>query len=110
MSAEGRVAFDLARPSGDGGRDAIGQLFVGPTDDQIGLEFALEAKCYAPTNGVNVRDLSRLISRLRHRQLGVLVTTSFLADQAYTRLHQDGHPSSSWPPPTSSRPCCGTAS
>ncbi len=64
----------------------------GPTDDQIGLEFALEAKCYAPDNGVNVRDLSRLTSRLRHRQLGVLVTTSYLGDQAYTQLRQDGHP------------------
>ena len=54
--------------------------------------FALEAKCYAADNGVGVRELSRLISRLRHRQFGVLVTTSYLAPQAYAELRQDDHP------------------
>ena len=29
---------------------------------------------------------------LRHRQFGMLVTTSFLADQAYQELIEDGHP------------------
>ncbi|MCP1762460.1 O-acetyl-ADP-ribose deacetylase (regulator of RNase III) [Bradyrhizobium japonicum] len=36
----------------------------------------LEAKCYGSGNSVGVREMSRLISRLRHRQFGVLVTTS----------------------------------
>ena len=56
------------------------------------MEFALEAKCYAPTTGVGVKDTSRLISRLRHRQFGVLVTTSYVADQAYKEIREDGHP------------------
>jgi hypothetical protein len=30
-----------------------------------------------------VREMSRLISRLRHRQFGVLVTTSYVDNQAY---------------------------
>ncbi|HFD86497.1 MAG TPA: restriction endonuclease, partial [Gammaproteobacteria bacterium] len=53
----------------------------------------LEAKCYAPSGkGVGVKELSRLISRLRHRQFGILVTTSYLASQAYRELKEDGHP------------------
>ena len=60
--------------------------------DRIALDFALEAKCYAAENGVGVKELSRLISRLRHRQFGILVTTSFLCNQAYQELRSDRHP------------------
>jgi hypothetical protein len=52
----------------------------------MSLDFALEAKCYAPENGVGVKELSRLVSRLRHRQFGILVTASFLGHQAYQEL------------------------
>lgn len=38
------------------------------------------------------RDISRLISRLRHRQFGILVTTSYLALQAYKEIKEDEHP------------------
>jgi hypothetical protein len=82
----------ITRPSVDGGRDAIGIYRVGPLADRISLDFALEAKCYAPENGVGVKELSRLISRLRHRQFGILVTTSFLCHQAYQELRSDRHP------------------
>jgi hypothetical protein len=51
----------VTRPSVDGGRDAIGTYRVGPLADRISLDFALEAKCYAPENGVGVKELSRLI-------------------------------------------------
>ena len=63
-----------------------------PAADPVAVEFALEAKCYAPGNGVGVRETSRLISRLRHRQFGVLVTTSHLDAQAYQEIREDGHP------------------
>ena len=56
------------------------------------LGFALEAKCYAPTSSVGVRETSRLISRLRYRQFGILVTTSYLDTQAYREIREDGHP------------------
>jgi Restriction endonuclease len=82
----------VTRPTVDGGRDAIGTYRVGPLADRIVLDFALEAKCYAPGNGVGVKELSRLISRLRHRQFGILVTTSFLGHQAYQELRSDRHP------------------
>jgi len=41
---------------------------------------------------VGVRDISRLISRLRHRQFGVLVTTSVVDIQAYKEIKEDQHP------------------
>jgi hypothetical protein len=84
--------IDVTRPWRDGGRDAVGEYLLGPRADPVAVEFALEAKCYAPTNGVGVRETSRLISRLRHRQFGVLVTTSYLDGQAYKEIREDGHP------------------
>lgn len=43
-------------------------------------------------NTVGVREVSRLISRIRHRQFGVLVTTSAVARQAYEEVREDRHP------------------
>src|SRR5688572_21180409 len=86
------AALDLTRPSRDGGRDAVGQLRLGRGATSILVDFALEAKCYLPTNSVGVREMSRLISRLRHRQFGILVTTSFVDMQAYREIKEDGHP------------------
>ena len=84
--------IDVTRPWRDGGRDAVGEYLLGPPADPIAVEFALEAKCYAPANSVGVRETSRLISRLRYRQFGVLITTSHLDAQAYREIREDGHP------------------
>jgi hypothetical protein len=84
--------IDVTRPWRDGGRDAVGDYLLGPGDDPVAVEFALEAKCYGPSNSVGVRETSRLISRLRHRQFGVLVTTSYVHAQAYQEIREDGHP------------------
>lgn len=84
--------WEITRPWRDGGRDAVGTYRIGSGAGSIDVEFALEAKCYAPSNGVGVRPLSRLLSRLRHRQFGILVTTSFLDRQAYDELVEDQHP------------------
>lgn len=99
LAAEVWVASDrhvnhveVTRPSRDGGRDAVGTYRIGPGKDPIALEFALEAKCYAPANGVGVRDVARLISRIRHRQFGLFVTTSFIRTQVYKEVREDGHP------------------
>ena len=86
------VALDVTRPSRDGGRDGVGRYRIGQTQNCITVDFALEAKCYNPSSGLGVKVLSRLISRLRHRQFGILVTTSFLGDQAYQELVEDDHP------------------
>ena len=84
--------IDLTRPSRDGGRDAVGKLRIGSGASGILVDFALEAKCYDTSTGVGVRDMSRLISRLRHRQFGILVTTSYVNLQAYREIKEDAHP------------------
>jgi len=86
------VSHELTRPSRDGGRDVIGEYRIGLESSAILVDYALEAKCYAEQNSVGVRELSRLISRLRHRQFGILVTTSYVNTQAYKEIKEDGHP------------------
>jgi Restriction endonuclease AspBHI N-terminal/Restriction endonuclease len=86
------ASLDVTRPSRDGGRDAVGQLRIGAGPASILVDFALEAKCYSPPGSVGVRDMSRLISRLRHRQFGILVTTTWLDLQAYREIKEDQHP------------------
>lgn len=85
-------SIDVTRPTRDGGRDAIGKFRIGNGESSVLVDFALEAKCYAADNPVAVKELSRLISRLRHRQFGILVTTSYVARQAYQEIKEDGHP------------------
>lgn len=94
-----RVVIDeITRGSIDGGRDAIGRYRIGLIDDPVYAEFSLEAKCYRPANGsdsantVGVKEVARLISRIRHREFGVLVTTSAVARQAYEEVREDRHP------------------
>ena len=84
-----RVSIDeITRGSVDGGRDAIGRYRIGLEDDPVYADFSLEAKCYAPPlngqkpNTVGVKEVARLISRIRHRQFGVWVTTSVIGRQA----------------------------
>ena len=86
------ASLDLTRPSRDGGRDGIGRFRIGSGPGSILVDFALEAKCYGPTESVGVRQVSRLISRLRHRQFGILVTTSYLDVYAYKEIKEDQHP------------------
>lgn len=52
----------------------------------------MEAKCYAESHSVGVREMSRLISRIRYRQFGVLITTSYVHEQAYKEVMEVGHP------------------
>ena len=67
------------------GPDAIGTYRVGPVADPISLDFALEAKCSAPENGVGVKELSRLLSRLR---TGISRSWSQPRLRGSNRLHQ----------------------
>lgn len=98
MTDERVVIDEITRGVVDGGRDAIGRYRLGSMADPVYAEFSLEAKCYRPPlNGdtpitVSVSDVARLISRIRHRQFGVLVTTSVIASQAYKEVREDRHP------------------
>lgn len=94
-----RVIIDeITRGTIDGGRDAFGRYLIGLKNDPVYAEFALEAKCYQPPlngarpNTIGVRETSRLISRIKHRQFGVLVTTSVVSRQAYEEVREDRHP------------------
>ncbi len=86
------TSFDLTRPWRDGGRDALGKYKIGHASGAISIECALEAKCYDPKNSVGVHQMSRLISRIRYRQFGIFVTTSYIAEQAYLEVKEDQHP------------------
>lgn len=86
------VTMDLTRPARDGGRDAIGTYKIGEGPSSVLVEFAMEAKCNALDSGLGVKPLSRLISRLKHRQFGIFVTTSYVSDQAYKEIKEDQHP------------------
>jgi hypothetical protein len=92
MQAKESVTFVATRRSADGGRDAYGWYHVGPDTDRIRLEWSLEAKCYAPGNSAGVNETSRLISRLRHREFGVFVTTEYIGKQAYEEIRGDQQP------------------
>ena len=92
MAAKESVSVIATRRSRDSGRDAYGTYSIGPSGDRVHLDFSLEAKCYKPGHGCGVKDTSRLISRLRHRQFGVFVTTSHVGPQPYQEIREDGHP------------------
>ena len=88
-------SFTLTKPWRDGGRDAIGHYSISTGNKAnypLKIDCALEAKCYSPDNSVGVRYMSRLISRIRYRQFGILVTTSYVDSQAYKEVVEDGHP------------------
>ena len=85
------VDYELTRRWADGGRDAIGKYRIGNKDSSIYVDIALEAKCFSFSNAVTMKVTSRLISRLRRRQIGILVTASYLHQQAYKEIIEDQH-------------------
>ena len=89
------IDFKLTRPWRDGGRDALGYYVIGGNSNAnypLRIDCALEAKCYSQDNAVGVKEMSRLISRIRYRQFGVLMTTSYVHQQAYKEVIEDEHP------------------
>lgn len=89
------IDFNQTRPWRDGGRDALGFYSINAgskTNHPLIIDCALEAKCYNSNNSVGVREMSRLISRIRYRQFGILITTSYVDKQAYKEVLEDQHP------------------
>ena len=86
------IDLELTPPTKDGGRDGIGVYRLGTDYSYIKVEFSMEAKCYDARNSNGVHLTSRLISRLKHRQFGYFVTTSFVSAQAYNEIVDDNHP------------------
>ena len=46
------VSCVITRPLRDEGRDALGLYRIGHRDDNVKVEYALEAKCFEPRNGI----------------------------------------------------------
>lgn len=92
------IIDEVTRQVRDGGHDGVGRLRLGPINDPIHLSFHFEAKLYSPgvcglkLNSINTEETSRLISRIRTHEFGVLVTTSMVSSQAYSEVRGDGHP------------------
>ncbi len=77
----------------DGGRDGIGKYrIMSGLSNPLHTTFAIEAKCKKRDNAVHVHDTARLISRIRHRQFGVFVTTSYVDEYAYKEIIEDDQP------------------
>ncbi len=90
---EAIVDIDVTRPFKDGGFDAEGRYRIFKNvENSVYVDFYLQAKCYSQTTAVTVTDTSRLISRIKNRQFGIMITTSYIADQAYKEIIEDGHP------------------
>lgn len=93
LSDNNIISCDNTRPTKDGGRDGIGEYrIMSRLSNSLKTTFALEAKCFNIDCGVGVKHTSRLISRIRHRQFGVFVTTSYVDIQAYKEIVEDEHP------------------
>ena len=90
---EAIVDVEVTRPFKDGGFDGIGcyKIFKN-VENSVFVEFYIQAKCYSSSHSVGVTDTSRLISRLKKRQFGILITTSYVGKQAYQEILDDGHP------------------
>jgi hypothetical protein len=70
--------FDIqvTRAVRDGGRDVLAKYRVGHEDHSISLDVSLEAKCWTAGKAIGVKPMMRLISRLKHRDFGIFITTS----------------------------------
>jgi hypothetical protein len=75
----------------DNGRDVIAQFRVGYGDHSLILDVSCEAKRWGKGNTIGVAEVARLVSRLRHKDFGVFITTSTFNNQAQKELIADGH-------------------
>lgn len=90
---ESVIDVTVTRPFKDGGIDAEGKYKIfNKAENVVYVDFYLQAKCYGINNAIGVKDTSRLISRIKNRQFGIMFTTSYVHKQAYEELLKDGHP------------------
>lgn len=86
------IDIKVTREVRDGGRDVIAEYQVGHGDHAIPLHVSVEAKLWNEASSVGVKPMMRLISRLKHRDFGVFITTSFFDKTVQEELIEDGHP------------------
>ena len=77
----------------DKGRDIVGLYKIGTLGSDLHLRVIGEVKRWDEEGkGVGVKPMSRLISRLKHRDLGVFITTTHFDKQVQVEILEDGHP------------------
>jgi len=86
------VDIRVTREVRDGGRDVIAKYKVGHGDHGIPLDVSVEAKLWDRAGAVGVKPMMRLISRLKRRDFGVFITTTFFDKTVQEELIEDGHP------------------
>ncbi len=82
--------LEVTREVVDGGRDVLGKYRVGHDEHWVSLDVCAEAKHWK--NAIGVGEMMRLISRLKHRDFGVFLTTSHFNKGVQKELIADGHP------------------
>lgn len=98
MSDERVLMEGVTRNILENGYEAFGRYRLGPVSDPVHMGFILEGKCYHPGFGqkkrrsVGIKETSRFIARLKNRFIGILVTTSVIAEQAYQQVRAEKHP------------------
>jgi len=85
------VSIENTRGSRDGGIDGLGKYRIGIQPKTKNVQFYVQSKRYT-NSSVGVRDVARLISRIRYRQFGIMVTTSYVNKQALQEVQDDEHP------------------
>ncbi len=80
----------VTRASVDGGFDVAGSFVFGHGHHSVRLPLRAEAKKWK--GSIGIKEMKRLISRMRHRFLGVFVTTSWFNEQVQKELIEDEVP------------------
>jgi hypothetical protein len=86
------IDIRVTREVRDGGRDVIAKYIVGHGDHGIPLDVSVEVKLWDRAGAVGVKPMMRLISRLKYRDFGVFITTTFFDKTVQDELIEDGHP------------------
>lgn len=86
------TSFSVTPRVKDRGRDAIGLYRVGHENHQVLLNAYIEAKFWNAGGNIGVEPMARLLSRIKHRDIGVFVTTASFSLQVQEELIEDNHP------------------
>jgi len=91
--AAGRFVEGWITPgSGDGGADFIARLDIGQGFGAVRQIVYGQAKCVAPTSGVDGKDIARTVARLKRGWFGVFVTTSYFSEPVQREVIEDEYP------------------
>ena len=92
-ASHGQFVDGWITPSGgDGGADFIARLDIGQGFGAVRQIVYGQAKCEAPSKGVNGKDIARTVARLKRGWFGVFVTTSYFSDAVQLEILEDEYP------------------